>query len=59
MIVLAAKGLNLYLEVDRLREFGEFTILDEVALKLRQMSSAAIDRKLKHQRDIKERYCTF
>jgi len=45
--------------VDRLREFGELTISDEVALKLRQMSSAAIDRKLKHQRDIKERYCTF
>ena len=52
MIVLAAKGLNLYLEVDRLREFGELTISDEVALKLRQMSSATIDRKLKHQREV-------
>jgi len=52
LIVLAAKGLNLYLEVDRLREFGELTISDEVALKLRQMSSATIDRKLKHQREV-------
>ena len=52
----------LEVEVDRLREFGEFTILDEVALKLRQMSSATIDRKLKHQReefinDILYKYC--
>jgi len=52
----------LEVEVDRLREFGEFTISDEVALKLRQMSSATIDRKLKHQRsefinDILYKYC--
>jgi len=42
----------LEIEVDRLREFGELTISDEVALKLRQMSSATIDRKLKHQREV-------
>jgi len=42
----------LEVEVDRLREFGELTISDEVALKLRQMSSVTIDRKLKHQREV-------
>ena len=42
----------LEVEVDRLREFGELTISDEVALKLRQLSSATIDRKLKHQREV-------
>jgi len=36
-------------EVDRLSEFGEIEIPDEVALKLKIMSSATIDRKLKHQ----------
>ena len=45
----------LEVEVDRLREFGELRISDEVALKLRQMSSATIDRKLKHERYIFER----
>jgi len=39
-------------EVDRLRELGEIRIPDEVALKLKMMSSATIDRKLKHQREI-------
>jgi hypothetical protein len=39
-------------EVDRLREFGELRIPDEVALRLKRMSSATIDRKLKHQREV-------
>ncbi len=39
-------------EVDRLREFGELNIQDDVALKLRKISSATIDRKLKHQREV-------
>lgn len=38
-------------EVDRLRELGEIAISDEVALKLKMMSSATIDRKLKHERE--------
>lgn len=38
-------------EVDRLREFGEVAISDEVALKLKMMSPATIDRKLKHERE--------
>ena len=42
----------LEVEVDRLRQFGELTISDEVALKLRQMSSATIDRKLKHEKEV-------
>ena len=36
-------------EVDRLSELREIEIPDEVALKLKIMSSATIDRKLKHQ----------
>ena len=39
-------------EVDRLREFGELNIRDDVALKLRKISSATSDRKLKHQREV-------
>jgi len=39
-------------EVDRLTEFGEIEISDEIALKLEMMSPATIDRKLKHQRDV-------
>ena len=39
-------------EVDRLRELGEVEISDEVVLKLKKMSSATIDRKLKHQRQV-------
>jgi len=39
-------------EVDRLTKLGELKISDEVALKLRKMSSATIDRKLKHQREV-------
>jgi hypothetical protein len=39
-------------EVDRLKEFGELKVSEEVALKLKRMSSATIDRKLKHQREI-------
>ena len=37
--------------MDRLREFGELMVSDEVAWKLKRMSSATIDRKLKHQRE--------
>ena len=39
-------------EVDRLREFGELRISDEIASRLKRMSSATIDRKLKHQREV-------
>jgi len=41
----------LEIEVDRLREFGELMVSDEVAWKLKRMSSATIDRKLKQQRE--------
>jgi len=41
----------LEVETDRLREFGELQISDEVTLKLKVMSPATIDRKLKHQRE--------
>ena len=39
-------------EVGRLREFGELRISDEIASRLERMSSATIDRKLKHQREV-------
>ena len=39
-------------EVDRLRELGELQCSEEAALKLKLMSSATIDRKLKHQREV-------
>lgn len=39
-------------EVDRLRKLGELEILDKVAMKLKVVSSATIDRKLKHQREV-------
>ncbi len=39
-------------ETERLRELGELKISDEVALKLEGISSATIDRKLKHQREV-------
>jgi hypothetical protein len=42
----------LEVEIDRLREFGELQISDEVTLKLKKMGSATIDRKLKHQREV-------
>ncbi|MBT9144084.1 MAG: hypothetical protein DDT29_02498 [Dehalococcoidia bacterium] len=42
----------LEVEVDRLMELGELEVSDEVALKLKRMSSATIDRKLKHQREV-------
>jgi hypothetical protein len=42
----------LEVEVDRLRDLGEVMVSDEVALKLKRMSSATIDRKLKHQREV-------
>jgi hypothetical protein len=38
-------------ETDRLRELGEIEISDEVVLKLKMVSPATIDRKLKHQRE--------
>jgi len=42
----------LEVEVDRLRELGELEVSDEVMLKLKRMSSATIDRKLKPQREV-------
>jgi hypothetical protein len=39
-------------QTDRLRQFGELAISDEVAGKLRRMSAATIDRKLKHQKEV-------
>jgi len=42
----------LEVEVYRLRELREIKVSDEVALKLGTMSSATIDRKLKHQREV-------
>ena len=42
----------LEVELDRLRDLGELRVSNEVALKLRTMSSATIDRKLKHQREV-------
>lgn len=39
-------------EVDRLRKFGELQISEEVANKLKEISSATIDRKLKHQKEV-------
>lgn len=47
-------------ETDRLRMQGELICSDEVSLKLKQMKSATIDRKLKHTRQIelaKKKYC--
>ena len=41
----------LEVEVDRLRELREIEISEETALKLKRMSSATIDRKLKRQRE--------
>ena len=38
--------------MDRLRELRELVVSDEIALKLKSMSSATIDRKLKHQREV-------
>ncbi len=39
-------------ETDRLRVFGELSISDEVAMKLKTMSSATIDRKLRRQKEV-------
>ena len=41
----------LEMELDRLRQLGEIEVPDDIALKLRMISSATIDRKLKHQRE--------
>jgi len=38
-------------EVERLRDLGEIEIPDEVASRLTMMSSATVDRKLKHERE--------
>ena len=40
------------LELDRLRRLGELKASDEVAEELKMISSATIDRKLKHQRGL-------
>jgi len=42
----------LEVELDRLRHLGEVGVSNDVALKLKTMSSATIDRKLKHQREV-------
>jgi len=42
----------LEVETDRLREFGEIEVSDEVTSKLKVMSPATIDRKLKHQKEV-------
>ena len=39
-------------ELERLMQFGEIVISEEVFLKLKHISSATIDRKLKHQREV-------
>ena len=39
-------------ELDRLIQFGEIVISEEVFLKLKVISSATIDRKLRHQREV-------
>lgn len=39
-------------EIDRLRRLGELVISEEVASRLKKISSATIDRKLKHQREV-------
>jgi hypothetical protein len=39
-------------EIDRLRELGEVKVSDEVANKLKEISPATIDRKLKKQREV-------
>jgi len=39
-------------ELGRLRCLGEVGVTNEVALKLMTMSSATVDRKLKHQREV-------
>jgi hypothetical protein len=39
-------------ETDRLRTLGELVCSDEITEKLKKISSATIDRKLKHQREI-------
>ena len=41
----------LEVEIDRLRELRGIEISEEVALKLKMVSPATIDRKLKHQRE--------
>jgi len=41
----------LEMELDRLRQLGEIEIADDIALKLKMISPATIDRKLKHQRE--------
>lgn len=50
---------SLETETDKLRILNELSCSDEIALKLKQISSASIDRKLKHQKEfewIKNKY---
>ena len=42
----------LEVEIDRLRKLGELKVSDGAAMKLKVISSATIDRKLKHQREV-------
>jgi len=42
----------LELGADRLRQFGELRVSEEVIFKLKRMSSATIDRKLRHQGEV-------
>jgi len=42
----------LEVEVERLSELGELRVSEEVAFRLKAISSATIDRKLKHQREV-------
>jgi len=42
----------LEVELDRLMVLGKLKVSDEAALKLKMMSSATIDRKLEHQREV-------
>ena len=39
-------------QTERLRQFGELAVSDDVAGKLKRMSAATIDRKLKHQKEV-------
>ena len=39
-------------ETDRMRSLGELNCSDEVAKKLKEISSATIDRKLKHEKEL-------
>jgi hypothetical protein len=42
----------LEVEAERLSELGEFKVSEDVIFRLKAISSATIDRKLKHQREV-------